>query len=302
MRDQRKTEIKVGVLTIIGIIIFLMIFGWAKDIQIFGEDQKVNIKFPSVAGLEVGDRVTVFGIRKGHVDKIDLINNEVIVTAVLDRGTKLYNNAEISIMMLDMMGGKKIEIDPGDSGELMDLSQIQQGKFVGDLATAMAALSEVQDDLVGVVAETKKTMSSINKLFSDEKLQSELKSSVSNLNKLTKKLAFIVDKNEEGFKQLIENGNQLAESANTLIIDNSESIKTTVKEMESVVKNSNSLISKLDKLTGEISNKENNIGKLLYDEKLVDDLKITIEQVKLLTEILINQLQNEGVNVDAHIF
>ena len=302
MRDNKKTEIKVGVLTIIGIIIFLLIFGWAKDIQIFGEDQKVNIKFPSVAGLEVGDRVTVFGIRKGHVENIDLVNNEVIVTAVLDRDTKLYSNAKISIMMLDMMGGKKIEIDPGDSGEPMDLAHIQNGKFVGDLATAMAALSDVQDDLVDLVSETKKTMSSISKMFSDEKLQSELKSGVSNLNKLSKKLAQVVEQNEAGFKQLIENGNQLAESANKMINDNSENVKATVLEMQTVVQNSNSLITKLDQLAGEVTNKENNIGKLLYDEQLVDDLKITIEQVKLLTEILIKQLQNEGVNVDAHIF
>jgi phospholipid/cholesterol/gamma-HCH transport system substrate-binding protein len=302
MQDSRKTEIRVGVLTIIGIILFLLIFGWAKDIQLFGEDQILNIKFPSVAGLEVGDRVTVYGIRKGYVDKIDLVSNEVIVTAVIDTDTKLYDDAEISIMMLDMMGGKKIEINPGNSQKLMDLSEMQQGKFVGDLATAMAALSEVQEDLVDVVSETKKTIISINNLFNDDKLQTELKSSVSNMNNLSKKLSKIVNQNEAGFNRLIDNGNQLVESANKMISDNSENIKSAVLEMNTVVQNSNSLITKLDKLAGEVADKKNNVGKLLYDEKLLDDLKITIEQVKLLTEILIEQLQNEGVNVDAHIF
>jgi phospholipid/cholesterol/gamma-HCH transport system substrate-binding protein len=302
MKDTRKTEIRVGVLTILGIIGFLLIFGWAKDIQLFGEDQMIKIQFNSVAGLEEGDRVTVHGIRKGHVEKIELIDNEVIVSAMLDQDTKLYTDAEFSIVMLDMMGGKKIEVDPGKSNQPMDLNKLQQGKFIGDLATAMEAFGEVQDDLVEVVSETKKTITSINSLLSDEKLQNDIKSSVSNLNGLSKKLSKIVDRNEEGLKQLIENGNQLAESATKLISDNSENINSTIAEMQNVVKNSNSLIEKLDKLTAEVANKENNIGKLLYDDQLVDDLKITISQVKTLTEILIEQLKNEGVNVDAHIF
>lgn len=302
MKDTRKTEIRVGVLTILGIIGFLLIFGWAKDIQLFGEDQMIKIQFNSVAGLEEGDRVTVHGIRKGHVEKIELIDNEVIVSAMLDQDTKLYTDAEFSIVMLDMMGGKKIEVDPGKSNQPMDLNKLQQGKFVGDLATAMEAFGEVQDDLVEVVSETKKTITSINSLLSDDKLQNDIKISVSNLNGLSKKLSKIVDRNEEGLKQLIENGNQLAESATKLISDNSENINSTIAEMQNVVKNSNSLIEKLDKLTAEVANKENNIGKLLYDDQLVDDLKITISQVKTLTEILIEQLKNEGVNVDAHIF
>jgi hypothetical protein len=49
-------------------------------------------------------------------------------------------------------------------------------------------------------------------------------------------------------------------------------------------------------------NQQNNIGKLLYDENIIKDLKLTLKQVNELTSILIEQLKNEGVNVDANIF
>jgi phospholipid/cholesterol/gamma-HCH transport system substrate-binding protein len=302
MKDTRKTEIRVGVLTILGIILFLLIFGWAKDIQLFGEDQLVKIEFNSVAGLEEGDRVTVFGIRKGHVEDISLVNNKVIVTAMLDHDTKLYDDSKFSIMMMDMMGSKKIEIDPGNSGNLLDLQKVHSGKFVGDLASAMEAFSDVQDDLTSVVAETKNTISNINKILNDEKVQSDIKNSLSNLNSLTRKLNTIVKQNEDGLKTLIENGNKLAESANSLVTENRGNIDSILTEMKNVVSNSNNLISKLDVLTSEVQNKENNIGKLLYDDELIKDLKATISQVKEMTAILIEQLKNEGVNVDAHIF
>ena len=52
----------------------------------------------------------------------------------------------------------------------------------------------------------------------------------------------------------------------------------------------------------EIKNEENNLGKFLYDDQLVTDMKSAVEKLNKLTEILIYQLENDGVNVDANIF
>ena len=52
----------------------------------------------------------------------------------------------------------------------------------------------------------------------------------------------------------------------------------------------------------EVKSKENNIGKVLYDENMYDDLVTIISQLKELTEILVQQLKNEGVKVDADVF
>ena len=49
-------------------------------------------------------------------------------------------------------------------------------------------------------------------------------------------------------------------------------------------------------------NQQNNVGKLLYDEEVIKDLKQTLKQVNDLTSILIEQLKNDGINVDANIF
>ena len=50
-----------------------------------------------------------------------------------------------------------------------------------------------------------------------------------------------------------------------------------------------------------IKSKNNNIGKIVYDTKLYDDLNKSIKQVNELTKILIEQLNNKGFKVDAHL-
>ena len=44
MKEQRKTEIKVGLTVIFGILIFLWIFGWAKNLSIRSSENFLKIK------------------------------------------------------------------------------------------------------------------------------------------------------------------------------------------------------------------------------------------------------------------
>ena len=67
MKDQSKTEIKVGIMVIVGTLVFLWIIGWAKNFSISTSEKFLEVKFPTVAGLEADDPVTVNGVRKGTV-------------------------------------------------------------------------------------------------------------------------------------------------------------------------------------------------------------------------------------------
>ena len=66
MKDQRKTEIKVGITVLLGLIIFLWVLGWAKNWTVNSQRKEIIVEFSSVAGLEVGDPVTINGVRKGY--------------------------------------------------------------------------------------------------------------------------------------------------------------------------------------------------------------------------------------------
>lgn len=301
MKDQRKTELKVGIMVIAGIIIFLWILGWAKNLSISSDQKIVKIKFDNVSGLEIGDYAMVNGVRKGFVENMQINGNGVLVKISLDNDVELKEDAEFTISMLDLMGGKKIQISPGSGTKPFDYKEVHSGTFDADIATAMSMLGSARGDLLETLDDVKITLNSINKYLTDAKLNNDIKNSISNLSQITAKLNLLIDENRSNFKKLTDNSVELTDEAKNFIQKNKENINQTITGLNDVLQKSDSLLTKLNLLAGDIMNKKNSIGKVIYDDKLLNNLKNSIDQINKMTRTLNEQLQKDGIKVDAHI-
>ncbi len=302
MKEQRKTEIKVGLTVIIGILIFLWIFGWAKNLSVRSSENFIKIRFQNVSGLEIGDPVTINGFRKGYVKDIVISNNDLIVEAAIDNDVKIKEDARFSIVMLDLMGGKKVDINPGFSETEIDFSKIQNGEFQSDIPSVMALFGSVQDDLVSVLKDMKSVLTSLNQMVSDENFINELKSLVNNVNDLSNQMKQLIAENRNEINNLTKNTLELTQNTNDLIKENKESVGEVIDNFNSLSKETKALVEKINSITDEIKKQQNNFGKILYDEQLLNNLKSSINQIETLTKILIEQLNKDGIKVDANIF
>jgi len=302
MKDDRKTEIKVGLTVLAGVIIFIWIFGWAKNFSLQSNDQIIKVKFNNVSGLEIGDPVTVNGLRKSYVKEMIVGSNSVMVELSVEKNISLSKDATFAITMLDLMGGKKVEILPGNSTEKLNVGIPATGVFYADIPQAMSLLGSMQDDFVSVLKDVKISLTSLNSYLTDKKLNNDVKESLSNLNSLTKKLDMMLSENRSDLKTLTKNAVELTEKTNELVSDNKENINRLFGDLKSILNKTDNLLTDLNTLAKETKDQQNNIGKVLYDENLYKDLKTTIKQINELTSILIDQLKNDGINVDANIF
>lgn len=302
MKDQRKTEIKVGITVLIGIIIFLWIFGWAKNFSLTPTENTVRIKFNNTSGLETGDPVTVNGVRKGFVEDLRIDGENVIVTLKVDNKIRLKEDARFGISMLDLMGGKKVEISPGTSQNELNYKQVHDGLFYADVPQVMSMVGSFRDNFTSTISDMKITLTSLNSYLTDKELNKDIKSSISGLNDLTKKLNLLIDENRTSLKQLTKNTVVLTEEAKLFIESNRESLNKSVEELQTVLENSNSLITKLNKFTDEMEAKRNNLGKIIYDEKIYENLSQSLAQLNELTKLMLDQLKKDGLKVNANIF
>lgn len=302
MKNARKTEIKVGITVIVGLIILLWIFGWAKNFSLSSSSSIIKVRFNNVSGLEIGDQVTVNGMRKGFVQDMRVEKNSVLVELSIDNDIELKEDATFAVSMLDLMGGKKIEVFPGNSGESLDKSITANGIFYSDIPSAMSLFGSVQDDLVTVLKDVKISLSSLNKVVSDDRFSNDVKKSLSNLVVLTDKINLMLTENRNDIRTLTTNAAELSAKTNKLISENSENINILFTDLKSLVKKSDELLVDLNTLTSQTINQENNLGKLLQDKTILEKLNKTLEQVNELTSLLIDQLKNDGINVDANIF
>lgn len=302
MRDERKTEIKVGITVFLALIVFLWILGWAKNITFNSDKTELKIKFDNVAGLEIGDPVTVNGVRSGYVDDIRTENDYVVAVLKIDKETSLRRDATFQIMMLDLMGGKKVEIYPGNSDKPLDPNQIYEGLFLGDISTTMALLGNLQSDLISLVKEVNVTLAKLNNTVLDDSFTDKMKGLVSNLNHAAVNLNSFVARNDSNFSRLISNSIEITDNVNALVSENRDSVKVFINSANSTLYESKKLLSELNALLDETKRSENNLGRLLYDDKFMNDLKDTMTKLNKLVEILEKQIQGEGIKVDANIF
>jgi len=301
MKDQRKTEIKVGITVLIAIIIFLFVFGWAKNITFNSNRKILIIDFNSVAGLEIGDPATINGVRKGYVDNIKVKGSVVEVFINMNPDVTIYDDARFYIMMLDLMGGKKIEINPGNSLIEIDYGIKHKGELLGDIASAMAVLGSVQTDLIEVIKEVKISLVSVNSHLTNPKFNEDLSSSIENLSLLTANLNSLIAENRKEINKLLNKSTELTKSVNDFIDTNKDSLQLTISSMRQTLKSSQLILNKMNTLIEQTDKSENNLGKMLNDPIFWDDLKTSMNQLKELTKLLYEQLKAKGIKVDAKI-
>jgi phospholipid/cholesterol/gamma-HCH transport system substrate-binding protein len=301
MKDQRKSEIKVGITVLIGIFIFLWILGWAKNFSVSSNHRPVLVRFENVTGLEIGDNVVVNGLRKGFVKDMQINQDHVIVTLSLEKDVDLREDAQFSISMLDLMGGKKVGISPGISSEKFNFNEIHNGVFYSDIPSVMSMLGSVQGDIVASLKDMRITLSSVNKYLTDNELEKNIKSSAANLNQISQKMIVMIDENRESFKKIANNGAELTNEAKDFIKNNKEGIKISFDELQALLRKADTLMAAANEFTSEIKNKNNNLGKILYDKELYDNLTQSIARLSEISKILLEQLKKEGINIDAHI-
>ena len=302
MKDQRKTEIRVGITVLFGIIVFLWILGWAKNFSLTPTENTVSVQFSNTAGLEIGDPVTVNGVRKGFVEDLALKGENVVVTLKVNNNVVLKEDADFAVSMLDLMGGKKVEIKPGSSEKLLNYDQLQYGSFYADVPYVMSMVGTFQKEISSTISDLKMTLTSLNTYLGDKTLNDDIKSSMSNLSEVTKKLNILIDENRNNFRQLTANTVELTEDAKNFINQNKESFNTSAKELQSVLGGADSLLVKLNEFSNELNNRQNNLGRIIYDEKIYNDLSQSLKQLNELTKIMLEQIQEDGLKVDANIF
>jgi phospholipid/cholesterol/gamma-HCH transport system substrate-binding protein len=258
--------------------------------------------FNNVSGLEIGNDVTVNGVKKGNVKDFYVFKTYVIVTIKVNSEIQLKKDATFSLELTDLMGGRKIEINPGFSEEPLDLEATHRGVYRTDLAGVVALFSDLQEKLDVILKEVTDALAGFNSLVGDEKFVADVKSSLNNFNRLSVNLAKVLDENRENLKEISANTKEITEETKLLINSNKESLQKTLNQMNVLVHRSDSLITVLNTMANETKEGKNNLGKILYDDSLYNNLTESMSRLKELSELILFQLKTDGFRVDFELF
>ncbi len=303
MTDKEKQrEIKVGITVLIALAIFIFVMMWAKNFSFGSDTQTVKVRFDNVSGLYLKDKVTVNGLEKGFVSDMKIDGNSVIAELTLSRDVDLKKDAVFTLEMLDLMGGKKIEIKPGVASEKLDLSEIHEGKFTGDLTSAMAMFTGIQKDLTSIIKQTEKITTTLNGLLGDKNFGEKITATLDELNSTLAKTNAMLDENQEDLRNIVKNGAEFSDSLSVFWRKNSKNFSEFIARSQNTLAVADSVLNELNSLLKATNGGENNAGKIINDESYLEKLNATLENLNELVKILKKQLKGEGINVKTNIF
>lgn len=249
-----KKEAKVGLLGLVGIIIFYFGFTYLKGSDLFSTTQTYKVYYEDVLGLEVSNPVTYSGVVVGRVlgMKPDYEKDRVEVTLAIKKEVKLTNNTTVMLADDGLIGGKllKLKIQPGEKAK-------DGGEFKGEIESGLM-----------------------------EMMQSKLDPTLKNVDSLTVTLTKVVGEFAEtgqALKVLLASATTSTVGVNGIIANNSKNLSAITGNAAVLTQNLNTLTKSLDAQLKPIMEKTGSFTDSLSQVKLgstVNSLNATIKDLQ----------------------
>ncbi len=156
----------------------------------FRERPKLEVRFASASGLEKGDAVYVLGRRAGEVVDVayrpDNRAHRILATLQFDDPLVLKSDASIEIIDANLLGGKRVEIEPGHSATPAPAGTALLGLVRKSPIDALGDELQGDDSLVSglktAIAKLNEGDGTLAQLFNTPKLHDALLTAIDSVN------------------------------------------------------------------------------------------------------------------------
>lgn len=283
---------KLGIFVILGLtLIALGTYFIGTQQSMFGRTEKIIAVFREVNGLKTGNNVRLSGLNVGTVKSVTMKDDSTIYVDMLinkDIFPFIYKDATASIgtdglvgnMVLSITAGKKLneKISPLDT--IFSEDKIGTDKLLKTLSRTNDNAADITTNLLKITDDLSKGKGTIGLLLTDEKMATDIKNSIKQLNRIMKATSSTISNinnvvtslnNDKGFVAFLKDSAAVLE------------IRTTFRNIE---KSSEMMDSTFVNLNNFVNNSKN--GKGLYNYILHDTT-------------LVNTVQHATTNIDSTI-
>jgi len=290
MRDV-STEIKVGTVVILAIVILLYAIVWIKEYQFGTERFELKASFPEIGTLEIGDPVAVLGVNKGEVKNINLTGNEVILTLSIDGNVELREDATVTISNIGLMGERFVSVNPGNANTPYDKSKPLSGEFD-------TGISEVFGMMGDIITEVRSLINALEGTFGEEGEAGNIRQIIRDLQELTENANAFFIENKEPMQSAIGDLSKAAGQMSAFLDSNETEISKSASNMAEFSESLTELTNRLNSMTSKIENGEGTLGKTFTDDSLYYDLRSMVNDLdSLITDFKENPKRYVKVSI-----
>lgn len=309
MDVSRKTEIRVGLVSIGAIVLLLAGIMLGKGLSLSTNLHQIRFRMATSGGIEPGSPIVVHGVKRGQVTKVSNHSGAVVVVGEVDDIADLHADATGRVVILEITGGKKIELDPGvlnapldPAREIPAVAASDIGSLVtslGDMSVNAVVLVKRLDTLSAALADLARDGSFINNvktlasdgatLVTDARVwmqenKNDLSGTVKDLRSISATLKKTLDRNEPKISDLIDHLDRTLSTFD----------KTLTKADRAFI-SVDSVVVEINDVISAVRSNKSLLNRIIYDEHLATDMDSALVSLRA----ILDRIDHVGVNVNV---
>ena len=312
MNRSKIDEAKVGFITFVGLILLGALILFTKGLNFGDKSKELIIEFDNSAGITPGSPVVMQGVDCGIVNSVWNEDGKVKINVSIKENCEIYEDATAVISMLEITGGKKIEIDPGKSKIKFDYSKTLPGICVSDISSMLTEVTKLGSALKPIIYGLDSTIINLNSILNNKELVANLEKIVTNTESMTEDLSSILTNNKAKINSIIDKSNLFINNLDKAVVENKPEVEQIIHELNIATNSLNSLLVKVDTTVDAANKLIDNSNVIISDikgnnggtvSKLIYDKQFTAQIEKMVVKLdsLLDQIQKYGVNVNTRL-
>lgn len=292
-------EIKAGLIALLAIIGFVILFQFMKGKSLFTTDNIFYAKFDNVEGLSASNPVSINGLKVGQVDKI-IPQTEAdgkihfVVKVTVDDDFEFSKRSTLEIFEPGLVSGKQMRINLAYGNPMAKDGDTLKGAFTLSLMNNISSqVGPVKDQLQVVLRRVDSLTTNANEILNDQN-KAEIKALLINLNKTvasfegtSRQTNALLANSDPKIQKVLDNANLATISAKSAIDKYGKvAEQVDVKSLNNTIEKLSVTSDKLNSVISGVQNGEGSLGKLTKDEQLYNNLNTASDNLNKLIQDL----------------
>ena len=260
------------------------------------------VRYESIGTLSPGNRVEVRGITKGEIEKVELTDDAVFVTARVLADTKIPKNSEFRLKTAGLMGERELSVLTGDSKDVIADGDTVNGHYEEGANAVGRNLAIILSELDSITTQLGALKDSVTKGTAGKRVDRVLKKG-DNLIQVSRES---VQEWVNSATDLLSKAEGTLDQAKAALGDVPDKADGTVQKVENLVARVDSLLSKvhgakkdLEGIEAKLDQDNNTVGLILSKK---GDIHKELDLIGADIDALIKDIKKQGLKLNMDIF